>query len=237
MQTAKRQECYLQQESLPYQHKLWLSHSWNICPSTTTWTLLKSYMYQQFDWVSWFKKETNAFSCFQQVVWIFQFWTNCPKTEMSNQTPVKCEHPFQAIFPITWSDSPLHLICAHTVQVLALSSFGSPLLKPRWAGVAVCCAPGTCGAEWGNAVHRCRISCDAHPIKRGRAVSPINRSPFQTALCSPTLSSWQQLAATTRHSSPAYTVRYCVGRGLDLWYLLWKVTLSWETFIRNKASF
>lgn len=100
----------------------------------------------------------------------------------------------------------------HTVLYF-FSSFSSPLTKHRWTGVVtVCWAPGTCVPEWGSVIHRCHISCDAHPIKRGWTASPINRSPFQIALCSPTPGSWQQLAARAGHSSPAcQSVHYNVG--------------------------
>lgn len=97
--------------------------------------------------------------------------------------------------------------------VHALASFGSQLTQHRWAGVTVHWASGTYAQEWGSTVHRCHISCDAHPIKKGGwTAPPINRSPFQTALCSPTPGSWQQLAARTGHSSPTcQSVHYGVG--------------------------
>lgn len=131
------------------------------------------------------------------------------------------------------------LSCCSLLEFIWLSTYTTQM---GWCYSALG-PPGTCVREWGSTVHRCRISCEAHPIKGGWTASPINRSPFQTALCSPTPGSWQQLAARTGHSSPAcQSVHYGAGPG-EAWewnhkrrgLQIWSVMDAVESLLPNHA--
>lgn len=85
------------------------------------------------------------------------------------------------------------------------------LPKHRWTGLTVTLGPsGTCACKWGSTVHRYTTHLKHVPLKEGGQFLQSTDHLFQTALCSPTPDSWQQLAARRGHSSPAcQSVHYC----------------------------
>lgn len=123
----------------------------------------------------------------------------------NNYTNKNVNHTLELISPATWNDlHHLLFIQAHSVRLFALwvhlalhlHNTDGPVLQRAWPQGHV--HENESGLYTDATSHVMHI-----PLKGGWTASPINRSPFQTALCSPTPGSWQQLAARTGNSSPA----------------------------------